>query len=88
MCLAFYEDSDEASESIHNQITNLLRENGLQISMISAYTDHKASVNYGKYNSVHQKLRAGNAGVVKANCMAHIVHNCDKICWRQTGHRY
>ena len=24
----FYEDSDEASESIHNQITNKLRENG------------------------------------------------------------
>lgn len=43
--------------------------------MISAYTADNASVNYGKYNSVFQKLKADNSGIIKANCMAHIVHN-------------
>lgn len=76
--LDFYEDSEEASASIHKQITNKLRENGLQLDMISAYTADNACVNYGKYNSVYQKLKADNAKIVKANCMAHIVHNCAK----------
>ncbi|XP_046896474.1 uncharacterized protein LOC124487236 [Hypomesus transpacificus] len=46
--------------------------------MISAYTADNASVNYGKNNSVYQKLKAENSGIIKANCMAHIVHNCAK----------
>lgn len=76
--LDFYEDSSETSESIHRQITNKLKENGLRLEMISAYTADNASVNYGKYNSVYQKLKADNASIIKANCMAHIVHNCAK----------
>ncbi|CAM4600073.1 unnamed protein product [Leuciscus chuanchicus] len=74
----FYEDSAETSESIHRQITNKLKENGLRLEMISAYTADNASVNYGKFKSVYQKLKADNAGITKANCMAHVVHNCAK----------
>uniref|UniRef100_A0A3B3QSD6 DUF4371 domain-containing protein n=1 Tax=Paramormyrops kingsleyae TaxID=1676925 RepID=A0A3B3QSD6_9TELE len=73
--LDFYEDSAETSESIHHQITSKLKENGLRLEMISAYTADNASVNYGKYKSVYQKLKADNAGIIKANCMAHIVRN-------------
>ena len=43
--------------------------------MISAYTTDNASVNYGKNYSVFQELKADNSGIIKANCMAHIVHN-------------
>lgn len=46
--------------------------------MISAYTGDNASVNYGKYNSVFQKLNEDNSGIIKANCIAHIGHNCAK----------
>ncbi len=76
--LDFYEDSDESSATIHHQITNKLKENDLQLDMISAYTADNASVNYGKNNSVYQKLKADNGSIIKANCMVHIVHNCAK----------
>lgn len=76
--LDFYEDSDETSASIHRQITSKLEENGLKLDMISAYTGDNASVNYGKYNSVFQKLKEDNSGIIKANCIAHLVHSCAK----------
>ncbi len=76
--LDFYEDSHESAATIHHQITSKLEENGLQLDLISAYTADNASVNYGKNNSVFQKLKADNSGIIKANCMAHIVHNCAK----------
>lgn len=44
--------------------------------MISAYTAENASVNYGRNKSVFQSLKADNSGIIKANCMAYIVHNC------------
>ena len=43
--------------------------------MISAYSADNASVNYGRYNSVFQKLKENNNYILKANCVAHIVHN-------------
>uniref|UniRef100_A0A9J7YS77 Uncharacterized protein n=1 Tax=Cyprinus carpio carpio TaxID=630221 RepID=A0A9J7YS77_CYPCA len=74
----FYEDSAETSESIHRQITNKLKDNGLRLEMISAYTADNASGNYGKFKSFYEKLKADNAGIIKANCMAHVMHNCVK----------
>lgn len=74
----FYEDSAETSESIHCQITNKLKDNGLRLEMFSAYTADNASVNYGMFKSVYQKLKADNAGIIKANCMPHVMHNCVK----------
>jgi len=74
----FYEDSAETSEAIHRQIIDRLKDNGLKPEMIYAYTADNASVNYGKFNSVYQKLKADHAGIIKANCMAHVVHNCAK----------
>ncbi|KAL6490146.1 hypothetical protein MHYP_G00004910 [Metynnis hypsauchen] len=70
--LDFYEDNHESAASIHCQITSKLEENGLQLDMISAHTAYNANVNYGKNNSVFQKLKADNSGIIKANCMAHI----------------
>ncbi|XP_056468115.1 uncharacterized protein LOC130406514 [Gadus chalcogrammus] len=45
--------------------------------MISAYSADNASVNYGRYNSVFQKLKENNC-ILKANFVAHIVHNSAK----------
>ena len=44
--LDFYDDSDETSAAIHNQIVTKLEENGLRLDMISAYSADNASVNY------------------------------------------
>ncbi|XP_035985951.1 uncharacterized protein LOC118559371 [Fundulus heteroclitus] len=74
----FYDDSDETSAAIYNQIVTKLEENGLGLDMISAYSADNASVNYGRYNSVFQKLKENNNCILKANCVAHIVHNSAK----------
>ena len=71
--LDFYDDSDETSAAIHNQIVTKLEENGLGLDMISVYSADNASVNYGRYNSVFQKLKENNNCILKANCVAHIV---------------
>lgn len=76
--LDFYEDSNETSAAIFNQIHTKLEENGLGLHMISAYSADNASLNYGRYNSVFQKLKEKNNDIVKANCVAHIVHNSAK----------
>ncbi|KAL1246493.1 hypothetical protein QQF64_034627 [Cirrhinus molitorella] len=76
--LDFYDDSNETSAAIHNQIVTKLEENGLGLDMISAYSADNASLNYGRYNSVFQKLKENNNCILKANCVAHIVHNSAK----------
>ncbi|CAM4725705.1 unnamed protein product [Leuciscus chuanchicus] len=76
--LDFRDDSDETSVAIHNQIVTKLEENGLGLDMISAYSADNASLNYGRYNSVFQKLKENNNCILNANCVAHIVHNSAK----------
>ena len=76
--LDFYEDSDETSAAIHYQIVTKLKESGLELDRISAYSADNASLNYGRYNSVFQKLKENNNYILKANCVAHIVHNSAK----------
>ncbi|CAM4720751.1 unnamed protein product [Leuciscus chuanchicus] len=76
--LDFYDDSDETSAAIHNQIVTKQEENGLGLDMISAYSADNASLNYGRYNSVFQKLKENNDCILKANCVANIVHNSAK----------
>lgn len=71
------------SEAIDLQIANNLKEKGLRMEMISAYTIDNTSVNYGKYKSVYQKMKTNNAGIIKANCIAHVVHNCAKYAGDQ-----
>ncbi|KAJ7986679.1 hypothetical protein DPEC_G00342400 [Dallia pectoralis] len=76
--LDFCDDSDETSAAIHNQIVTKLEENGLGLDMISVFSADNDSLNYGRYNSVFQKLKENNNCILKANCVAHIVHNSAK----------
>lgn len=75
----FYNDSDETSAAIANQIMNKLESAGLNINKVSAYTADNASVNYRKHNSVFQKLNDANEGIRSANCLAHLLHNTSKF---------
>jgi len=76
--LDFYSDSNETSEAITNQLLAKLEMSGLDVKNMSAYAADNASVNYGKHNSVNQKLKLAQKDVLPANCLAHILHNATR----------
>ena len=76
--LDFYSDSNETSEAITNQLLAKLEMSGLEVKNMSAYAADNASVNYGKHNSVYQKLKLSQKDVLPANCLAHILHNATR----------
>ena len=76
--LNFYSDSDETSAAITNQLLTKIEESGLDLNKVSAYTADNASVNYGRHNSVYQKLKLAQEDVIAANCLAHILHNATR----------
>jgi hypothetical protein len=45
--LDFYEDCDESSKALFNNIDKVFKENNLNLNDISAYSADNASVNYG-----------------------------------------
>lgn len=73
--LDFYEDANETSRAIYDQMVSITESCGLGVSKISSYGADNASVNYGKHNSVYQKLKEINPYIVKANCKCHLIHN-------------
>lgn len=77
--LDFYEDSEETSLDIFQCLQKITAACDLKMSQISAYSADNASVNYGKFNSVYQKLKAKNEHVFRANCNCHVVNNCVKF---------
>ncbi|XP_064418172.1 uncharacterized protein LOC135358689 [Latimeria chalumnae] len=60
------------------EIFEKLKAFDLSLEKLSAYTADNASVNYGKHNSIYQKLKEAKEDIVAANCLAHIVHNTTK----------
>lgn len=78
LLLDFYEDHQEDAESISQAILSRLDNAGLSTENISAYCADNANVNYGKHKSVFVLLKEKAPDMVKANCHAHIIHNCLK----------
>uniref|UniRef100_H3A010 DUF4371 domain-containing protein n=1 Tax=Latimeria chalumnae TaxID=7897 RepID=H3A010_LATCH len=76
--LDFYSDNHESSQAIAMEIFEKLKAFDLSFEKVSAYTADNASVNYGKHNSIYQKLKEAKEDIVAANCLAHIVHNTIK----------
>jgi hypothetical protein len=76
--LDFYDEPDKTSVGIAQQIPKRLLENSLSIDNISSYSGHSASVNFSKHNSVLQTLKLLNQNIQRADCIAHILHNCTK----------
>jgi hypothetical protein len=74
----FYKVSDESSTDIVNKLTSCPNKCGLDIANVSAYTADNASVNYGKHNSVFQKLTAMNLSILKSGCNCHVIHNATR----------
>lgn len=80
--LEFYDDPEESSEAIFKQIVTITESNGLSINQICAYGADNASVNYGRHNSVFQKLRVANPHILKGDCKCHIINNTVKMANR------
>lgn len=76
--LDFYEDSQEFSIAIFNQIMRCLESHDLDIKNVSSFSADNAPVNYGKKNSVFQKLSDVHPHIIKSNCNAHIIHNAGR----------
>jgi hypothetical protein len=71
-----YEDSDESTTAIVNQLTYCVNKCGHNIANVRAYTADNALVNYGKHNSLFQKLTAKNLSILKSN--SHVTHNASR----------
>ena len=54
---------------------DITEKNALRVNQISAYGADNASVNFGKHNSVFQKLKEVNPQIMKGNCKCHLIHN-------------
>lgn len=54
---------------------SITEKNGLRVSQTSTYGADNASVNFGKHNSVFQKLREVNPHILKGNYKCHLIHN-------------
>ena len=76
--LDFYEDPKEDSISIAKAIQESLAKFNIDMSKATAYSADNASVNYGVHHSVYQHLKVEQPNLLKANCCAHVVHNCLK----------
>ena len=76
----FFEESNETSEAIYKRIVASLAHLKLDAKNVVSYGGDNAPVNYGCNNSVYQKLEATNSCLIKANCNAHVLHNCAKYC--------
>ncbi len=76
--LDFYEDCDESSKALFNNIDKVFKENNLNLNDISAYSADNASVNYGIHKWVFKNLKNKNKSIIKANCNCHVLHNAAK----------
>jgi hypothetical protein len=76
--LDFYEDANETSDAIFENLKTRLGNNNLNICDIIAYGADNASVNYGRHQSVFTKLLKENDKILKANCLCHVLHNTAK----------
>ena len=76
--LDFYNDNNETSQAIAEQLKTIIEGNELNLKYVSFYSVDNASVNYGKYSSVFQKLKQQNNNIVQANCNCDVMNNTIK----------
>lgn len=79
--LDFYEDPNESSRAIADQLIKCIQDNGLGNNKLVSYGADNASVNFGKFNSVfvHLKTDLNWPSLVAGHCNAHILHNTAKF---------
>jgi len=83
--LDFYEDPDETSLNIFENIEKLMHRLNLDPELLSGVSADNASVNYGIHNSVFQKFleKHPETKIIKANCNCHVIHNAARITMKK-----
>lgn len=81
--LDFCADDLKSAVSIYNKIMDCLNIFNLPVENVTAFSADNANVNYGKHNSVYQKLKEKNTFLIKGNCNCHVIHNAAKYGCRQ-----
>ena len=76
--LDFYKDNNGTSAAIATHVKDILNEKVLSVDNVSGYVADNASVNFGKHNSVYQKLKDKNSRLIQCGWKCHIIHNCLK----------
>jgi hypothetical protein len=71
------QELSESAGSVHKSLEDSTQHVGLSCDKISLFSADDANMNFGK-KSVYQHLLSDNDTVAKANCTAHIIHNCCK----------
>lgn len=74
----FVENSDETAEGMFTTIEASLTKLGLSFERISCLSADNTNANFGANNSLFTNIKNKNSSVLKANCHAHIIHNCFK----------
>ena len=76
--LDLFEDSDESSLKIYDNLRRILAINQLKVENLLSYGADNASVNYGRHKSVFKNFHDENEFLVKINCNCHILQNAAK----------
>lgn len=76
--LDFCENAQEASEDMYNLVIQTLGNLNLSMEKVSCLSADNTNSNFGCRNSLYTKLKQVNSDLIKANCHAHIIHNCVK----------
>jgi hypothetical protein len=72
------QEPDVSAGSIHKYLKDSIQHFGLSCDNLSSFSADNANVNFGRKKSVYQHLLNHNDTIGKANCTAHIIHNCCK----------
>lgn len=74
----FYENPDESANGMFEAVQKSLGQLGLSLLKVSSLNADNTNANFGKNHSLYTNLQSANPNILKANCHAHILHNCFK----------
>ncbi|CAH0558668.1 unnamed protein product [Brassicogethes aeneus] len=74
--LDFIESADETAQGMFDMIAKSLSNLGVDLKYCSCFSADNTNANFGQNKSLFKKLKDVNKEILKANCHAHIVHNC------------
>lgn len=79
----FYEVTEETADSLFLYLKKSLQSLGLSFENVTSLSADNTNYNFGCKNSIYTRMNSENPRIIKANCYAHIMHNCLKHCIEQ-----
>lgn len=79
----FVENSDETAAGMSSMVQESLNKLSLNLKNVISLSADNTNSNFGKNNSLYTNLKHQNNEILKANCHAHILHNCVKYAMNE-----